>query len=263
MDIQPHLYTDLADWWPVLSQPAEYEEEAGIFARMIHQTLPGARTVLELGSGGGNNASFLKRQFAMTLVDRSPGMLAVSKRLNPELPHLQGDMRSVRLEEGGQPRLFDAVFIHDAIMYMTSEDDLRRAIQTAAFHTRPGGMTLLVPDWVRETWKPMTDHGGHDGADVAAQYPDPDPSLVNRSLRYLEWTYDPDPTDTRYNVEFAFLLREGPDQVRCVYDRHEDGIFPRATWLRLMEEAGFKASFLPFDHSEVEPGMTELFVGVK
>lgn len=263
MEIQPHLYTDLADWWPVLSQPADYEEEAGIFTRTIQQTLPGARTVLELGSGGGNNASFLKRQFAMTLVDRSPGMLAVSKRLNPELPHLEGDMRTVRLERDGQPMLFDAVFIHDAIMYMTTEDDLRRAIQTAAFHTRPGGMVLLVPDWVRETWRPTTDHGGHDGADVIASYPDPDPRLANRSLRYLEWTYDPDPTDTRYTVEYVYLLREAPDSVRCIYDRHEDGIFPRATWLRLMEEAGFQARALPFDHSEVEPGMTEMFIGVK
>jgi len=33
-------------------------------------------TVLELGSGGGNNASYLKHRFAMTLVDRSPACSA-------------------------------------------------------------------------------------------------------------------------------------------------------------------------------------------
>jgi SAM-dependent methyltransferase len=253
MSEQPHLYTDLADWWP-----ADYEEEAGIFTRTIQAMLPGARTMLELGSGGGNNASFLKKHYAMTLVDRSPRMLAVSQRLNPDLPHKQGDMRTFRLGE-----TFDVVFIHDAIMYMESEDDLRQAIQTAAVHTRPGGMALLVPDCVRETYRPGTSHGGHDGRDVVKTLPEYDPILARRSLRYLEWTYDPDPSDTTCITEFAFILREEPDRVEVVYDRHVDGIFPRATWLRLVEEAGFQARLLPFDHSEVEPGMTEMVAGLK
>ena len=40
-------------------------------------------TLLELGSGGGNNASFLKMRFDMTLVDLSPGMLEVSRAALP------------------------------------------------------------------------------------------------------------------------------------------------------------------------------------
>jgi SAM-dependent methyltransferase len=258
MSEQPHMYTDLADWWPILSQPADYEEEAGIFTRAIQSLLPGARTMLELGSGGGNNASFLKKHFALTLVDRAPGMLVVSQRLNPDLPHHQGDMRTVRL---GQT--FDVVFIHDAIMYMESEADLRQAIQTAALHTRPGGMALLVPDMMRETFRPETSHGGHDGIDVVKTLPEYDPVLARRSMRYLEWTYDPDPSDTAYICEFAYLLREAPDRVEVVHDRHVNGIFPRATWLRVMEEAGFQARLLPFDHSEVEPGMTEMVAGIR
>ena len=59
----------------------------------------------------------------MTLVDRSAGMLAVSQRLNPECEHVLGDMRTVRLN-----RLFDAVLIHDAIMYMLSLADLLQAL---------------------------------------------------------------------------------------------------------------------------------------
>ena len=63
------------------------------------------RTLLELGSGGGNNASYLKARFQMVLVDRSSGMLAVSRALNPECEHVEGDMRTVRLG-----RQFDGVF---------------------------------------------------------------------------------------------------------------------------------------------------------
>lgn len=40
--------------------------------------------MLELGSGGGNNASHLKRHAAMTLVEPAPGMRTVSAALNPD-----------------------------------------------------------------------------------------------------------------------------------------------------------------------------------
>jgi trans-aconitate methyltransferase len=61
----------------------------------------------------------------MTLVDLSEEMLVVSRRLNPECEHLLGDMRTLRLG-----RSFDAVFVHDAIDYMTTEADLRRAVRS-------------------------------------------------------------------------------------------------------------------------------------
>ena len=78
-----------------------------------------ARTLLELGSGGGNNASHPKASYACTLTDRSPEMLELSRSLTPECEHVHGDMRTLRLG-----RSFDAVFVHDALMYLTSEDDL-------------------------------------------------------------------------------------------------------------------------------------------
>lgn len=239
------MYTDLAAWWPLLSAPGDYAEEAAFYAQTLRAaTGQPVQTLLELGSGGGNNASHLKAAFEMTLVDASPGMLAVSRSLNPECEHLEGDLRTVRLQ-----RLFDAVFIHDAIMYMTTEADLRQAMETAFVHCKPGGVALFVPDCVRETFRPATDCGGHDG--------------TGRGLRYLEWTWDPDPTDTRYTVDYGFMLREGAGPVRVVWDRHEEGLFARADWLRLLAEVGFQPWMVPFTHSEVEPGLVEMFVGRK
>ena len=240
----PRMYAELAPWWPLLSAPEDYAEEAAFFERTLVEAgdaLP--RTLLELGSGGGNNASHLKRRSALTLVEPAPGMLAVSRRLNPECEHVQGDMRTVRLG-----RSFDAVFVHDAICYMTTEDELRQAMATAFAHCRPGGAVLLAPDHVKETFRPTTDCGGHD---------DPD----GRGLRYLEWSWDPDPSDDTYLVDYAFLLREPDGAVRAVHDRHVEGLFSRAVWLRLLAEAGFAdARAVPFDHSELEPGSYEIFL---
>jgi SAM-dependent methyltransferase len=241
----PRLYSDLAAWWPLMSAPSEYEEEAAAYQRALRDAcqLP-ARTLLELGSGGGNNASYLKARFSMVLVDRSPGMLDVSRRLNPECEHVEGDMRTVRLE-----RQFDLVFVHDAVCYMTTEADLRRAIETAYVHCRPGGAALFAPDHLRENFQPSTDHGGHDGAD--------------RALRYLEWTWDPDPADSSYLVDYAYLLRESDGATRVERDRHVEGLFARADWLRLLGDVGFRAAPVPFELSDIEPGQYEGFIGTK
>ena len=92
-----HFYTDLAPWWPLISPPEEYAEEAAEAARHLRAAAIPVREVLELGSGGGNNAVHLRAWFAMTLVDLNAGMLAVSQALNPECEHVVGDMRTVRL----------------------------------------------------------------------------------------------------------------------------------------------------------------------
>ena len=217
------LYGDLAPWFHLLTAPEDYAVEAARYHRLIGEALPDARTLLELGSGGGNNASHLREHYTCTLSDVSPQMLALSRTLNPGCEHVLGDMRTLRLG-----RTFDVVFVHDAIAYMATEDDLRDCMGTAHAHTRPGGVAVFVPDYVRETYAPRTSHGGHDGAD-------------GRSLRYLEWSLDPDPTDTTYEVDFAVLLREPGHGPRVVHDHHVEGLFPEHTWLYLLDAVGFDA----------------------
>jgi SAM-dependent methyltransferase len=218
---QPRLYGELASWFHLLTSPSDYAEEADFARKLLVETgTASPQTVLELGSGGGNNASHLKAHFQLTLVDVSPGMLGLSRELNPECEHLIGDMKTLRLG-----RFFDAVFVHDAIMYMTTERDLRRALETAFVHCKPGGLAVFMPDVVRETFVSLTTHGGHDGG--------------GRSIRYIEWTFDEDPADTVYTVDFAYLLRDGSEPLRVVHDRHVFGIFSRDTWLSLLRDVGF------------------------
>jgi SAM-dependent methyltransferase len=217
------LYSDLAPWFHLLTHPKDYVEEADFIAGVLQAVADGeVATVLELGSGGGNNASHLKSRFVLTLTDISEEMLELSRSLNPECQHLQGDMRTLRLG-----REFDAVLAHDAISYMASEDDLRGAIGTAAAHVRPGGAVLLLPDATRETLREGVETGGHDGED-------------GRSLRYLHWTRDDDPEDDTYQVDFVVLVREPGQPTRALHELHTEGLFSEATWRRLLEEAGLE-----------------------
>ena len=247
------LYSELAEWWPLLDDPADYAEEAGVYGDLLAEACDAPiESLLELGSGGGNTASHLKQHFRrLVLTDLSEDMLAVSRALNPECEHRVGDMRTLRLG-----RTFDAVFVHDAVCYMTTEADLRGAIETAWVHCRPGGAVLFAPDYVRENFRAGETTGGCDerpSSGVAGE--------CARGLRYLEWVWDPDPRDTEYLVDFAFLLRERDGSVRAVQDRHVEGLFARDRWLDLLASVGFEGvRSVPLVLSDVEPGRHEMFV---
>ena len=237
----PLLYNELSSWWRLFTPTEDYREEASFYRNIfIEKSAFHPKTLLELGSGGGNNASFLKNDFQMTLVDLSNEMLEVSREQNPECEHIIGDMRNVRLN-----RLFDGVFIHDAVSYMKTEPELYQTMETAYAHCRPGGIALFAPDFIRETFQPSTSHGGINGD--------------GRAIRYLEWTHDPDKNDSSYVAEFAILFREDGKETQFRYDYHELGLFPRSTWLSLLEDAGFQAEII----AETFAGSGELFIGKK
>ncbi len=191
------------------------------------------REVLDLGSGGGNVAVHLKRHARLTLVDISESMLAVSRRLNPECEHRQGDMRTIRLGVS-----FDAVLVHDAVDYMTSRErppsghrDRVRALSAR----RPGSVRArphrrVVPRGQRRRGRQ-------------------DPS--GRQASFQEWTWDPDPGDSWVQAEYEFSLRSADGTVQTVHETHRLAAFPRADWTRLLTAAGFV----------LDPGLADVAAG--
>ena len=217
------LYNELAtDWYQLLTPLEEYLEEAEIYHALFQEKQKSVPlTILELGCGAGHIAFYMKQWYTLTLSDISENMLAISKKLNPECIHVLGDMKSLRLG-----KTFDAVFIHDAIMYMISEDDLKQALLTAFIHCKPGGLTLISPDYIKEIFKPGTDDGGSDAND--------------RGLRYLEWKQDPDPEDSTFTVDYAYMMRNADGSVQVEHDHHVEGLFSETTWRSLLKEIGFE-----------------------
>ena len=180
------------------------------------------RSLLHLGCGGGHHDYHLRRHFAVTGVDRSPAMLALARRLNPGVIYRTGDLREVRLGEA-----FDAVVLFDAVAYMCSPDDLRAAFETAFAHLRPGGVFLTVvevtPQKFRQnrTWTSV-----HTAGDT--------------EIVMVENVYDPDRSDTTYEVIFLYLIRR-KGRLVTETECHTCGIFPLRTWLDLLTAVGFAA----------------------
>ncbi len=222
------LYNDLAYLWPAISPPEDYADEAEDWRRALRKYLgPGRHRLLELGVGGGHNLSHLTAEFDAVAVDVSPNMLELSRRLNPTVEHHLGDMRTFRMPG----RTFDAVLIHDAICYMQTEDDLRAAFATARAHLRPGGLLLVAPDLVRDTYRPgmhLTWSTERDGVQITTE----------------ETVDDSDPSDTVVESHFTYTITERGAR-RVERDIHVTGLFPIATWFALLEEVGFRTDRIP------------------
>ncbi len=222
--MQTALYHELVDWYPLLDARENHADEVPIYDALLAAAVEGPfDTLLELGAGAGNNGYYFRQKRTCTLTDLSTSMLELSRAQNPECEHVAGDMRQLRLG-----RQFDAVFVHDAIVYMCTPEDLRRAADTAFVHTRPGGAALFAPDIVRETFREFHEDDACDHTD-------------GRSMRYIAWVTDPDPSDSTYRVDYAFLLRD-QQGIRAVHESHVEGLFSQATWIRILEEAGFQVS---------------------
>jgi SAM-dependent methyltransferase len=234
------IYSDLADWWPMISPTREYTQEAAFLSALIRAAIPAGSatpaTVLDLGSGGGHVSIHLKDMFTMTLVDISEEMLAVSRRLNPECEHHQGDMRTIRLG-----RQFDAVLVHDAIDYIIGITDLRQVIRTAAAHCKPGGIALFVPDYIKDTFGELAGGGG-GGVDE-----------TGRTARFIERTWDPDAADDWVQADYEFTLHTPGTAPEVVRESHRLSAFSTDTWLRLLGEAGL-ASDPGIDQEEISVG---------
>jgi SAM-dependent methyltransferase len=221
------MYGDLAWTWPIISAPETYIEESERAARLIreHSQIE-AKTLLNMGCGGGHNDWTLKKHFRLTGADVSEDMLALARGRNPEVTYHVGDMRTLRLGE-----TFDAVVIFDSIDYMLTEDDLRAAFETAFLHVEPGGVFLTYQEIRPETFKQnVVQHQVGRECDV--------------EIVFIENYYDPDPSDTTIECAFIYLIRRG-GKLQIETDRHLCGIFPTETFGALLREVGFEVKELP------------------
>jgi len=269
----PRLYDDLARLWPHLSPPEHYAPEAAAVRGILDKHLGAAPAgkkwrILELGAGGGHTLVHLAEHFDCTAVDLSQPMLDQCKTLNPTIPCIQGDMRSVQLGE-----TFDAVLIHDAVDYMLSEDDVLATLRTAAAHLREGGVALIAPTYVKETF--VDGDVADDGTTIPGigdpreerDAPAPRSSAaMDDELTYFTFVHDADPADSVFEMILLYLIRDGQTrQVETIEDRHTCGLFAADHWLAMMLQAGLTpqpvAPPAATGPGENEPAAWTLFVG--
>ncbi len=214
------LYKDLAWLWPLWEDVDEYRDETGFFCDLIrhHSKIP-VHNILDIGCGGGKNMYFFKKHFQVTGMDISEAMLVNAKKLNPECELIKGDMRDFNLQ-----CKFDAVFINDAIMYMTNEEELRAVYESACSHLKEGGVIISYFDVYKETFQQnMTRSWNTNNGD--------------REIVFIENEYDPDPEDCTYEATFIYIIRRN-GRLQVETDCHILGLFEVPYLRKLWKDIG-------------------------
>ena len=244
----PRLYGDLAWLWPRLSPVGDYAAEAAALEALMHEHLgAGPHRVLELGAGGGHTLVHLSDRGGgvhdCEAADLSGAMLEHCRALLPGVPTHEADMRTLRLG-----RRFDVVLIHDAVDYLLTEADVAATLNTAAAHLRPGGLLLVAPTYTAETFE-----DGEIAADEAASPRQDRPG--EPEVSYVTFVHDPDSGDGRFEMVLLYLMRDAATrEVTVIEDRHVCGLFPEATWERLIAGAGLRLESGPAGTADAGPG---------
>ena len=242
-------YEELAWTETVISSVDDYAEQTEYFVTVIKEHIAGdAGTLLHLGCGAGGNDGTFKKHFRVTGVDISEGMLAIARKINPEVTYLLGDMRSLDLNER-----FDAVVIPDSIDYMVTLPELGSAINTACRHLLPGGV-LLIAAKVREEFREnnFCYTGAREGVEITI----------------FENNYIPRANPATYEATIIYLIRRH-GRLNVHTDCHTLGLFSRRQWRALFKRAGLHMKQVRLDgaYDRFLLGQGEypmqVFVGIK
>jgi len=217
------MYDKMAKYYDRIYSFKNYADEAKQVGAIIesHGQSDGQR-LLDVACGTGNHLEFLAKSFAAEGLDVSSELLDQAKKRNPDLTFHCADMRSFDL-----PNAFDAITcLFSSIGYMTTTEDLERAIANMARHLVPGGVLIVEPWLTPDTWQSGTVHG---------MYID-DPELkiarVNTSL-----------TQGRLSVFDLHHLVGTPEETFHFVEHHEMGLYTIAEMTVAFEQAGLATTF--------------------
>lgn len=142
------VFGPYATYYDLIYRDKDYAAEAAYVDGLLQAAAPGARSVLDLGSGTGAHAEHLARLgYSVHGVDRSPGMLAAAQRrqagldatLAGRLAFSLGDVQTARVGA-----TFDVVVsLFHVASYQIGNDALRSLLRTACSHLKPGGVFVF------------------------------------------------------------------------------------------------------------------------
>ena len=100
----------------------------------------------------------------------------------------------------------------------------------------PGGLPVAAPDDYTDTFEPpQVDYQTNRDGET--------------ELTYVEYSTDLDPNHTTIETTYVFFIKMS-GELRVEVDNHITGLFPMATWARLLKEAGFEVDRVDYPVSK-------------
>lgn len=218
-------YKSLATLWPWLAPVEDYAAEAAVLRQVIDTLgLPSRQEtsrprLLELGGGGGAMLANFADAYVCHALDISREMLNVAESRVPGLVSHSGDMRKTNLKER-----FDVVLACDGIDYLLTEADVRATLTHVANLLTPGGVFLLGPTYVQETFEE-----GEAADELVAG--EGKAIFVSTKVCRLD--------ANAFELSHDILVRDDAGEKR-LNESHRCGLFPRGDWHDWLSEADFE-----------------------
>ncbi|MGW5051346.1 class I SAM-dependent DNA methyltransferase [Actinokineospora sp. NPDC004072] len=132
-----------------LGRARDYAAEAITVAKAVRAARPDAASLLDVACGTGEHLATFQAEFERVEgVELSAQMCDRARAKLPDVPIHLGDMRDFAID--GR---FDAVCcLFSSTSYMTSTDELDKAVANMAGHLTPGGVLLVDPWYFPETY---------------------------------------------------------------------------------------------------------------
>ena len=141
-------FRQYASYYDLLYRDKDYPAEVDYIDGLLCRFRPGAKHILELGSGTGRHALLLAdKGYALHCVDLSEDMVRVARERRHDraassagnISFNQGDIRNYRAG-----RTFDAVIaLFHVVCYQTGNGDIIATFNTAAAHLDKGGIFIF------------------------------------------------------------------------------------------------------------------------
>jgi len=219
------MYGKMAQYYDRIYSFKNYAEEASKVLGFIkaYRQSDGKR-LLDVACGTGHHLEFLAKSFDAEGVDLSPELLERAKKRNPGLPFRCADMRTFDL-----PSRFDVITcLFSSIGYMTTIEDLHKAVATMALHLVPGGVLIIEPWLTPDVWKAGSVHG------MFIDDPNLKIARVNTSL-----------TRGRLSIFDLHHLVGTPQETFHFVEHHEMGLYTVEEMTGAFETATLDISFDP------------------
>jgi SAM-dependent methyltransferase len=143
-----NVFQRYSSYYDLLYRDKDYQAEAAYIGAILRAAAPGAKTVLEFGSGTGRHGRLLAAQgFHVFGIERSAEMVSAAQLRGAAtlaegdvgFDCVQGDIRHLELN-----RTFDVVLgLFHVVSYQTTNQDVLNTFTSASRHLRPGGIFLF------------------------------------------------------------------------------------------------------------------------
>ncbi|MDQ7947332.1 MAG: class I SAM-dependent methyltransferase [Pedobacter sp.] len=130
-----------SQYYDLLNQGKDYVGEANYVADLISTYSPGAKSILELGSGTGKHANLLaEKGYRVMGLERSPEMVAIAEQTaNDRVKYKVTDITDFDLDQQ-----FDvAISLFHVVSYLTTNQSLIQTFKNVDQHLRENGLFIF------------------------------------------------------------------------------------------------------------------------